>query len=672
MLRRLTRKVRGWLCRPAPPRPADNPSTPASPVPDATTRLYRAGVQSLREGSASEALRSLDEAISLSPAFAEAHNQAGLALIALGRLEEAAARFHDAVEARHDYVTAISNRGMICLQLRRYEEAEDCFKLALSLDAGSAEACFNLGMSCWKRGALEKARQHFSRAIELDAGFAGAHLNLGMVHAAQDDHRAALKCYDQAVALGPGLPEVHHNRGIALQRLGRTEDAVSDYRRALALKPDFAEGYHSLGNACMELDRLDEAAECYQRALAIKPDFIDAYNNLGSVFRVRGEFDRALGIYARALAIRPDEPRIHGNIGFALCYKGEIRGAIAAYESVLRLNSEDPEARLNLAIARLAVGDFARGWDDYEWRFRQPNPANNIARRGFPHAEWKGEPLAGKRLLISGEQGIGDEILFASLYQEMIERAAHCSIECIGKLVPLFRRSFPGARVFARTIPPDAVTHEAFDYQVAAGSLGARLRPSIDSFPARAGYLRADPARVASWKRRIAALDAGFRVGFSWRSSNLKGERALACTRLEQWAPIFGVPGVCFVCLQYGDCGAELAVARDRFGVPLHAFDEVDLFNDLDEASALTCALDLVISAPTSVSMLSAALGVPTWQMSSGPDWQVHGTDRNLWFPAMTQFRRDWTQDWDEVIPVVAGRLRTEARCVVAPGTTAT
>jgi hypothetical protein len=212
--------------------------------------------------------------------------------------------------------------------------------------------------------------------------------------------------------------------------------------------------------------------------------------------------------------------------------------------------------------------------------------------------------------------------------------------------------------VVPRTEPPHPDTARGFDFQSPSGSLARWLRPDIGAFPARRAHLAADAGRTARWRERLAALGAGLKVGFSWRSTNLKGARALACTTLAEWGPIFAVPGVQFVCVQYDDCRAELEEARQRFGIPLHAFPEVDLYNDLDEAAALKSALDLVISAPTAVSFLSAALGVPTWQMSYGADWHAHGTDRNLWFPAMVIFRRSWDQQWDTVIAAIAERLR--------------
>jgi hypothetical protein len=166
---------------------------------------------------------------------------------------------------------------------------------------------------------------------------------------------------------------------------------------------------------------------------------------------------------------------------------------------------------------------------------------------------------------------------------------------------------------------------------------------------------------VAYWRERLGELGAGLKVGFSWRSSNLSGVRALRCTHIDQWAPVFAVKGVHFVSLQYDDCAEELARGRAQSGVALHAYPEVDLFNDLAEAAALTAAVDLVISAPTSVSDLAAALGVETWQMTYGANWKTFGSRRDPWHPSITRIERPAGQPWEGVLEAIADMLRERA-----------
>ena len=620
-------------------------------------RLHEQGVRLLEEARAADALACFEAALSACPDFAEAHNHTGLTLMELGRYSEAVASFQRAVDIRYNYVQALSNQGAAYRTMGQHEDAEDCLNLALAFDADFVEAHFNLGMSCWDQGKQREAIAHFEKVIELDGESAETHLNLGMLYFRQNQFERALSSFRTSGALRPGISEIFVNCGLALLKLGRVDEAISEFERALALHPDNAEAFCQLGNAYVEREAPDRAIISYQRAVAIKPDYPDALTNLGNALKIRGEINQAVECYRRALAIRPEDPMLHHNLGFACSYQDRLEEAVASFDTALQYDPDHVEARLNLGIVRLLLGDFLRGWEGYEWRFRQRNPDYITPRRDFPYREWRGEDLAGQRLLIWGEQGIGDELRNASMFAEVSEAARRCVIECAPKLLTLFARSFPAATVVARTDPPHRETQGPFDFQSAAGSLARWRRLGVASFPDRRAYLRLDPLRAAYWKERLAALGGGLKVGFSWRSSNLKGTRALICTKLDQWRPILSVAGVQFVSLQYDECREELAQAEERFGVRLHRFPEVDLFNDIEEATALTGALDLVITAPTAVSVLAAALGISTWRTSYGPDWQLHGTNRNLWHPSMVIFRRRWDQRWEEVIDAVGNAL---------------
>ncbi|HKA42729.1 MAG TPA: tetratricopeptide repeat protein [Burkholderiales bacterium] len=611
----------------------------------------------LRDGKTDEALGPITEAIALSPDFAEAHSDAGVALRQLGRLEEAAVHFQRAVNIRPEYLPALNNHGLACLELGRHEDAEDSFKLALALDPASATACFNLGSLRWTQNRRDEAIKFLYQATELDPGSIEIKLNLGGMLNTSGRYEEALECYRNAEALNPDKPETHVEYGITLLAVHRVGEAISHLQRALALNPDFPEALFNLGNAHSEDENLEEAVKCYRRAVALKSDYVEAWNNLGNALKGQDAVDQALGAYRKATALKADYAEAHHNMGVAFNYLGRPLEAIESYEKARDAEPGRPESQLNLAIARLMVGDFDRGWPGYEWRFRQTNPDNRIFARECSCPRWQGQSLAQRSVLVWGEQGIGDEILFSSMYREVIEAAKFCVIECVPKLQPLFARCFPGARVVPKQEPPHPLTCETFDYHSPAGGLARWLRPNVESFPAHGGHLVAAPERVAYWKGRLAQLGEGLKVGFSWRSINVTGERALHFTDLDRWEPVFRTPGVQFLSLQYDECGAELARVQDRLGVRLHAFPEVDLFNDLEEAAALTAAVDLVISAPTAVSLLAAALGVPTWQLTYGADWQIHGTHRNLWYPVMTQFKRAWNERWEEVLAVVGQRL---------------
>ena len=376
--------------------------------------------------------------------------------------------------------------------------------------------------------------------------------------------------------------------------------------------------------------------------------------DMGSALVDQGLLDDAEACYRRELALAPDDPLIHSRLGQVHFGKSEYDEALKCYKRALQLFPESPDVLMNFSNLLLSTGHYPEGWECYAARF-QAN--QGIKGRDFTYREWSGEPLDGKAILLWGEQGIGDEILFANQIREVMAAASLCVIECNAKLVPLFERSFRAARVVPATAPAHPTTLGPFDFQCAFGNLPRWLRPSLSSYPMHHGYLSADPNRIAYWRSRLLSLGKGLKIGFTWRSSNLTGNRHLYCTALGQWGPIFSFPHAHFINLQYDECATEIDEARCRFGVTLHRFSEVDLLNDLDEAAALTKAVDLVISAPTASGFLAGALGVPTWLLDYGNKWQTLGSDHFPWFPSVRRFARRWNQPWDETIIELADSL---------------
>ena len=287
--------------------------------------------------------------------------------------------------------------------------------------------------------------------------------------------------------------------------------------------PRSADVHFNLGLTCRDEGKAAEAADCFLRALALRPDFTDAHVALGNLREDVGDFGRA----------------------------------VASYDRALRLEPQLSAAQFNRSLAWLRQGLLAEGWDAYESRWR-----HNGKPRLFAEPEWDGSVAKDKTILVYSEQGVGDEILFASCFREIIERTRECLIECEPRLVRLFTRSFPNARFFARTglVDPSQVRDlPPFDVQIAAGSVPRRLRRSLDSFPTHSGYLTPEPRQVDEWRTRFERLGSGLVVGISWRGGKDAATRRRRSTLLAQWAPLFKIPGIAFVNLQYGDCAAEIA-----------------------------------------------------------------------------------------------------------------
>ena len=621
------------------------------------------GFVCIRRQDYEDAERYLSRAVAINPALANAHYNFGTLLQQTGRSDQALDSFQKATALEPNNAEAHYSLGSLYLQLGRDVEAITHFRDAVDISPNHFMAHHGLGMAYQRLDRLDEALDSIARTIALNPGFCAAHFNRGLILQLQDDMTGARACFQEAIALCPAFPEPYYELANQLRDEDQLEASVLYYQKAIDLNPDYAQAHNNLGVVLMKQEKAEDALSCFREAIRAEPDLAAAHNNIGELLYRLGRLDESMTWVEKALALDPRFADAYITMGLALLYQGRLAEAERAFRKALEINPQHRSACYNIGTALLARGELAEGWEHYAHRFFRDSGTH---KRNFPQPLWRGEDLRDKTLLVWGDQGVGDEILFATMFPEIIARARHCIIECTPKLVALFAKSFPGALVVPRTPTPHPATLDGIDFQIAAADLARWLRPSVDSFPPRNDSLTPDAERVAHWRARLAELGPGLKVGICWRSRNLKSARTLQYANLLQWEPILTVPDVHFVNLQYDECSAELAAARERFGIPLHAFPEVDLFDDLHEAAALTKALDLVVTAATAASGLAAATGVPTWEMNYGTTWVSLGTDHVPWFPSQRMYLRRWDQTWEETIAVVAGDLtaRVSGQCL--------
>ena len=381
-----------------------------------------------------------------------------------------------------------------------------------------------------------------------------------------------------------------------------------------------------------------EALEHLQRAAELLPGAAAPARHRGMALRELGDLMAAHEAFAAAHRAAPHDPDIAADVAFSLQCLGRTGEAIALYEQVIKQHPESANARAGFALSLLGAGDYARGWDEYEWRLRVPGAG---IRREFPFPLWQGEPLAGRSLLVYSEQGIGDEIMFASCFQELITLAGHCVLESSKRLVPLFERSFPGATILARdrSRVPDWSKLPAIDVHVAAGSVPRYQRRSAQAFPARDSYLKADPHRVQYWRERLTSAGPGKKVGIAWTGGLPGTLRAARSYPLQALSPLLEIAGATYVALEFLDCAAEVADFNRRRNAQLQWWP--DAVKSLPETAALVSALDLVITVTTATAHLAGALGRPTWVLvPSVPTWRyMWQGERMPWYPSMRVLR---------------------------------
>ncbi len=538
-----------------------------------------------------------------------------------------------------------------------HERARENYERVLAGDPDNADAHYLLGMAHAECQRLEAAREHLLKATALKPDGADAHIDLGNVYRLLRDPAAAEASYRKALALAPDSALAYSNLARLLKEEGDREQAQEYLRRAHLLAPDRGDILRSLVLTLLEYEHYDEAVNVAAAAAEGSPDSYEAQLCLGFAYQQTGAPVRALACYNTALRLRMDDAELHFNRAIALQDLGRLPEALASYDQALELRPDYRLARACRALAHLLVGDYSRGWADYEARLlRQDTPA-----RPLSYARWDGAPLKGRTVLIYGEQGLGDEIMFASCLPQVMREAGHCVIECAPKLLPLFTRSFAEATVYAatpdRNIPPAAAAR-GIAVEVPIGSLPLYYRRIPTDFPAHDGYLIADAQRVAHWRARLEALGPGPKVGISWRGGTRRTRGEMRSIAIEQWLPILRGQRVRFVSLQYsGDAAREVAQLRDEHRVSIAHWPEA--ITDYEETAALVAALDLTISICTAVVHLAGALGKPVWIMAPySPDWCFgFAGERMPWYATARVFRQEPDKTWQPVINRVAREL---------------
>ena len=403
---------------------------------------------------------------------------------------------------------------------------------------------------------------------------------------------------------------------------------------------------------------LPVAAERFGNYVMAHPGDADGHINLGAVLQRLGRYAEALSCFRAAARLAPADPVAWYNIGVIHGLRGELAAAERAYLDAIRVDPSYPEAHREYSMARLFHGDYSPAvWASFRERRRCEGFDLMVSR--CPAPVWGGEPPAGKTVLVYGEQGLGDEILFASCYSDLIAQSGHCVIETEPRLEELFRRSFPEATVLGRQRERELdAAYPSVSWKVPCGDLPYYYRTSAAAFPDRPSYLAAATAKVDRWKRRLEELGPGRKIGISWRGGTPRTRQEARSAPLPHWRSLLALPGLHFVSLQYGDCRADLEQARDELGVNLHHWPEA--IADYDETAALVCALDLVITVTTSVAHLAGALGRPVWMLvNAAPRWCYGSSGAGLpWYGSARLFRQSRLGAWDDVIAGMAEALQ--------------
>lgn len=483
------------------------------------------------------------------------------------------------------------------------------------------------------------------------------------------DFANSIRAYEAALKLLPEHGDVACDLGRLALRLGMKPQAEELFRRYLQRYPNDAEAANNLVCAIRDQGRHEEAIEVLRPAIQKTPDNPMLWNTMGTIVSDQGDFANARVFLEEALRLDPKFTKAWHNLASALLMLGDLDSALDTNAAaMLEVRAEDDRQMIRLARSSMlhCVGRVGEGWDEYESRLHPQFSARTAFSISLPRWE-PGADLDGKSFLWVGEQGLGDEILFANLLPDLLDRLGpegKLFLAVEPRLVPLFQRSFPTAVVHPHATylaggrPLRAVPFLEDEPQIdlwsPAASLLREFRRSVEDFPSRQAFLAADPKRVAHWRKALKKAPGGLKVGLLWKSAITADARHRYFSPFAAWAPVLAQKGVTFVNLQYGDCTEELAAAKRDFGVEIWSPPGIDLKQDLDDVAALACALDLVVGFANATSNIAAACGVPNFHISVPGAWTRLGTKALPWYPSSRVFLPPGFGQWDVVMAEVA------------------
>jgi tetratricopeptide (TPR) repeat protein len=546
-------------------------------------------------------------------------------------------------------VIDVTRRFAAALALHRagqFDEARQGYQAILSAQPTHVQSLRQLGLLLLQQGQLELGIASLGDALAHDDAQPLIHAHLGDAQQMLHRYQEALVSYDRALVYQPAFARVLYKRGNALQALRRHQDAVQSYGRALALKPNAVACLFNRGNALRDLGLHQQSLADYDRAIELSPLDWRVHANRGAALHALDMSQDAVLSYDRAIRLNPDDVLSHSNLGNALRALNRHTNAVRSCQRAISLQPDFAQAHWNLSLALLALGEFELGWRAYEWRWRGGPMAGQV--RKFSQPLWLGtESLPGKTLLAYAEQGLGDTLQMCRYVPRLVALGARVVLEAPAPLVKLLTTLDCAVELVARghALPE-------FDMQCPLMSLPLACGTTLQTIPHAVPYLRADPATVDEWHRRLGRATKP-RIGLAWSGSTTHTNdrhRSMPLAVLHRIV----TPDFDWHSLQK-EVRASDQAALTAGTIVNHAAH----LTDLAQTAALISLMDLVITVDTAVAHLAGALGKRVWLLlpfAADFRWLVSRSD-SPWYPSARLFRQNTSGDWPTVVRAVAAAL---------------
>ena len=593
------------------------------------------GVEAQKAGQLHEAKRLYNAILKAQPKHPDANHNMGALIVSFGKIELALPFFKRALEANPNIAQFWHSYIDVLIKLERLIDAKALLDQAKS--KGAEDAGFV---------RLEQRLNEANKAFSIKTNRADAYYNMGIALKEQSKLEEAIVAYNKAISIQPDYADAYSNMGIALQEQSKLEEAILAYNKAISIKPDHVNAYYNMGNALKEQSKLEEAIVAYNKAISIKPDHIHSYNSMGNALLEQCRLEEAKEAYNKAISIRPEHLDSYINMGIALQEQCKMEEAIEAYNKALAIQPDNAKAHHNLSFALLAAKNFDQGFIQSEWRWKTKERDGTFLQSAKPM--WNGEK--NQRVLVWGEQGIGDELMFSSILPDLYATSLKILVKCDKRLIPLFERSFPAGVIYFSKDQP--VPEDEYDFHIPMGSLPLTFRKSLDSFKKSAsGFLKCDISKAESIKAQLMHKYDKKIVGISWKTASPIRGSINRNINLAELARALDCSNIQLLCLQYGDISDEIEAVKRDFGIEVIQFSEVDNKNDIDGLASLILACDHIVSIDNVTVHLAGALGVKvTALLPFSPRWIWGDGSESFWYNSVAPLKQNLYQNWGNVL----------------------
>ncbi len=548
-------------------------------------------------------------------------------------------------------------KGQECLKIGKYEEAEYIYRQIIEIEPSNIEAYRNLGNACLNQNQLEKAIACYQETLKLNPNYALGYCNLGAVFMRQGKIEDAIAYLQHSIELNPNHAVAYYNLGIGFELLEKIDDAMVCYQQAIALEPKNYLVANNLGAIFQKKGNLESALIHFEEAIKSNSNYALSYNNLGIVLQKQGKLEESIRYFEKAIALDAKYKEAYYNLGVSLWIESKLKEAVDYFSQAIELEQNDAEAHWNRGLILLQMGDYKRGFEDYEWRWRRlklKKPLSVINWLSIPQPLWSGENLKGKTILLHAEQGFGDTIQFIRYAPLVQQHGGDIVIECHKSLVRLLA-SMDGIKNIVTTNNENIDIK--FDVHASLMSLPKIMGTTLETIPQQIPYLIPPSSSIEV----TIYVGTQLKIGIVWASGYYKDtSESVDFYRVKYCPPnlffeILNIEGISLYSLQVGE-DANVKYYHPKFQ------DLSSQIKDFGDTAAAIAKLDLVISVDTAVAHLAGALGKPIWLLlPCKPDWRwMLEREDSPWYPTMRLFRQKQPGDWAEVFARVKSALLKE------------